>query len=71
MSMSMVRFCGRADGFDEAADAEGVAGLAQDAVGGADDEVDRGRREGVVAEAGMVEFAENKIPAWRRVRAVW
>src|SRR6185312_11742916 len=51
---------GGTDGFDEAADAE-VAGLAQDAVGGADDEVDGRRREGVVAEAGVVEFAEDEL----------
>src|SRR6185312_2336535 len=51
---------GRTDGFDEAADAE-VAGLAQDAVGGADDEVDGRRREGVVAEAGMIEFAKDEV----------
>jgi hypothetical protein len=52
---------GGADGLDQAADAE-VAGLAQDAVGGADDEVDGGLREGVVSESGAVEFAQNKIP---------
>jgi hypothetical protein len=51
---------GGADGFDEAADAE-VAGLAEDAVGGTDDEVDGGWGEGVVAESGVVEFAEDEL----------
>jgi hypothetical protein len=51
---------GGADGFDEAADAE-VAGLAEDAVGGTDDEVDGGWGEGVVAEPGVVEFAEDEL----------
>ena len=39
---------GAADGLDQAADAQ-VAGLAQHAVGGADDQVDGRWREGVVA----------------------
>src|SRR5271155_4514411 len=51
---------GAADGLDQTADAE-VAGLAQDAVGGADDEIDGGLREGVVSEAGAVEFAEDEV----------
>lgn len=33
----------------------------QDAVGGADDEVDRGRRDGAVAQTGPVEFAEEEF----------
>jgi hypothetical protein len=41
-------FVGGADGFDHAADAE-VAGLTQNAVGGADDEIDGRLRESVVA----------------------
>jgi hypothetical protein len=51
---------GGAEGFDEAANAE-VAGLAEDAVGGADDEVDGGWGEGVAAESGVVEFAEDEL----------
>jgi hypothetical protein len=53
-------FVGSADGFDHAADAE-VASLAQDAVDGADDEIDGGLREGMVAEADAVEFAKNEV----------
>ena len=41
-------FVGAADGLDQAADAE-VAGLAQDAVGRADDEIDGGQSEGVLS----------------------
>ena len=51
---------GGADGLDQAADAE-VAGLAQDAVGGADDQVDGGACEGVVAEADAVEFTQDEV----------
>ena len=61
---------GGADGLDQAADAE-VAGLAQDAVGGADDQVDGGLREGVVAEADAVEFAQDEVAHVVGVRAVW
>ena len=53
-------FVGAADGLDEAADAE-VSGLAEDAVGGADDEVDGRWGEGVVAESDAVEFAEDEV----------
>ena len=53
-------FVGAADGLDQAADAE-VAGLAQDAVGGADDEIDGGAGEGVVSESDAVEFAEDEV----------
>ena len=53
-------FVGGADGFDHAADAE-VAGLAQDAVGGADDEIDSGLGEGVVAKADAVEFTQDEV----------
>ena len=53
-------FVGRADGLDHAADAE-VAGLAQDAVGGADDQVDGGAGEGVVAKSDAVEFAQDEV----------
>jgi hypothetical protein len=52
--------CGGADGFDEAADAE-IASFPQDAVGGTDDEVDGGLREGIVAESGVIEFAEDEL----------
>ena len=41
---------GASNGLDQAADAE-IAGLAQDAVGGTDDEVDGGSGEGVVGQA--------------------
>ena len=50
---------GGADGLDQAADAE-VAGLPQHPVGGANDEVDGGWREGVVAESDADEFAEDE-----------
>ena len=53
-------FVGAADGFDQAADAE-VAGLAQHAVGGADDQVDGGLSEGVVPESGAVELAQEEV----------
>jgi len=53
-------FVGGANGLDHAADTE-VAGLAQNAVGGADDEIDGRLREGVVAEADAVEFAEDEV----------
>jgi hypothetical protein len=53
-------FVGGANGLDHAADAE-VAGFAQNAVGGADDEIDGRLREGVVAEADAVEFAEDEV----------
>ena len=42
------RLVGTSDGFDQAADRE-VAGLAEHPLGGADDEVNGGGREGVVA----------------------
>ena len=51
---------GGADGLDQAANAE-ITGLAQDAVGGADDQVDGEAREGVVAEANAVEFAQDEV----------
>src|SRR5271155_89959 len=51
---------GAADGLDHAADAE-IAGLAQDAVGTADDQVDGRLSEGVVAELGAVEFAQDEV----------
>jgi hypothetical protein len=51
-------FVGGADGLDHAADAE-IAGLAQDAVGGADDEIDGGLGERVVSKSDAVEFAED------------
>ena len=44
----------------EAADAE-VAGLAEDAVGGADDEFEGGRSEGIMPESGAVELAEEEV----------
>ena len=50
----------RADGLDQAADAE-IAGLAQDAVGGADDQVDGGSGEGVVSQSDAVEFAQDEV----------
>ena len=53
-------FVGGADGLDHAADAE-VAGLAQDAVGGADDEINGGLREGVVAKSDAIEFAQDEV----------
>ena len=53
-------FVGGANGLDHAADAE-IAGLAQDAVGGADDEIDGGAGEGVVSESDAVEFAPNEV----------
>ena len=37
-----------------------VAGFAQDAVGGADDEIEGGLVEGVVPQAQAVEFGEDK-----------
>jgi len=49
---------GGADSLDHAADAE-IAGLAQHAVGTADNQVDGGLSEGVVAELGAVEFAQD------------
>jgi hypothetical protein len=48
-----------ADGFDEATDAE-VAGLAQNAVGGTNDQVNGRLGEGVVSEPGPVEFANEE-----------
>jgi len=39
----------------------GIAGLAQDAVGGADDEVDGRSGESVVAKSDAVEFAPDKV----------
>ena len=59
LSMSMVLLVA-ADGLDQAADAE-VAGVAQNAAGGADDQVDGGAAEGVVSEAGAVEFAMDEV----------
>ena len=53
-------FVGRANGLDQAADAE-IAGLAQDAVGGADDQVDGGLREGVVSQADAVQFTQEEV----------
>ena len=49
-----------ADGFDERAQAE-VAGAAQQAFAGADDEGQGFRGEGVVAQAGAVELIEDKL----------
>src|SRR5271168_1368049 len=51
---------GTADGLDQAADTE-VAGLAQDAVGRADDEIDGGAGEGVVPQSGAVELAQDEV----------
>jgi hypothetical protein len=51
---------GGADRLDQAADAE-VAGLAQDAVGGADNEVDGGSGEGVVGQSDAIEFAQDEV----------
>jgi len=67
-----------ADGLDEGAQAE-VAGAAQQAFAGADDEGERFRGEGVVAEAGVVELVEEELfdrlgsQAWqqRRVGGIW
>ena len=53
------RFVGAADGLDHAADAE-IAGLAQDAVGGADDQVNGGAGEGMVSKSDAVEFAQEE-----------
>ena len=53
-------FVGTADRFDQAADAE-VFGSAQHAVGGANDQVDRGLGEGVVSQSDAVEFAEDEF----------
>ena len=53
-------FVGAADGFDQATDAE-VAGLAQDAVGASDDEIDGGLGEGIVPESDAIEFAEEEV----------
>src|ERR1700735_4559486 len=61
-------FVGRANGLDHAADAE-VAGLAQDAVGGADDEVDGRSGEGVVAKSGAVEFTADEVAHDVRAKA--
>jgi hypothetical protein len=49
-----------ADRLDQAADAE-LAGLAQDAVGVANDEVDVGSAEGVVRQSDAIEFAEDEV----------
>jgi len=64
-------FVDRADGLDHAADTE-VAGLAQHAVGGADDEVDGRSGEGVVAKSGAIEFTpdEPSRPANRILRSM-
>ncbi len=51
---------GTADGLDQAADAE-VAGLTQHAVGGAHHQLDGGQREGVVAQADAVQFAQDEL----------
>jgi hypothetical protein len=51
---------GAADGLDQTANTQ-VAGLAEHAVGGADDQLDGGRREGVVAQTGAVEFAQDEV----------
>src|ERR1700691_3973075 len=50
----------RAYGLDQAADAQ-VAGLTQHAVGTADDQIDGRLREGVVAQAGPVQFAQDEV----------
>ena len=51
---------GGAYGFDHAADAE-VAGLAQDAVGGANDEFDGGLSERILAQPGAIEFSKDEV----------
>ncbi|QVL30235.1 hypothetical protein KIH39_15385 [Telmatocola sphagniphila] len=53
-------FIGGSNGFDEAADAE-IAGFTQDAVGGADDEIDGGLRKSIVAESDAIEFPEKEV----------
>ena len=62
---------GAADGLDQTTDTE-VAGLAQDAVGGADDEVNGRSGEGVVAKSGAIEFTpdEPSRPANRILRSM-
>jgi hypothetical protein len=57
LTLSMV---GGADCLDHAADTE-IAGLAQDATGRADDEVDGGAGERVVPAPDAVEFAEDEV----------
>ena len=52
-------FIRTADGLDHAAHTE-IAGLAQDAVGGADDQLDGGLREGVVPQPDAVELAQDR-----------
>ena len=54
-----------ADGFDERAQAQ-VAGAAQQAFAGADDEGQGFGREGVVAQAGAVELVEDELLRWFR-----
>src|SRR5262249_58979807 len=54
------RFVGAADGLDHAADAE-IAGLAQDAVGASDDEVDGGAGGGGVCESRAREVAQGEV----------
>ena len=52
---------GAADGLDQATDTE-IAGLAQHAVGGADDQVDGGLREGVVSKVCRAKFWSHLLP---------
>jgi hypothetical protein len=59
MSISMVRLAARTDSMRQPTPR--LLGLAEDAGGGADDEVDGGWGEGVVAESGVVEFAEDEL----------
>ena len=54
-----------AHGFDERAQAE-VAGAAQEAFAGADDQGQGFRGEGVVAQAGAVELVEDELLRWFR-----
>jgi hypothetical protein len=48
-----------ADSLDHAADAK-IAGFAQNAVGGSDDEIDGWPREGIVAQADAIEFSKQE-----------
>ena len=57
-----------AHGFDEAAQAQ-VAGAAQEAFAGADDQGQRLRREGVVAQAGAVELAQDEPVSGNALRS--
>ena len=49
-----------ADGFDERTQAQ-VAGAAQESFAGADDQGQRFRGEGVVAQAGAIQLAEDEL----------